>query len=650
MPCARRNQPRSLALISAPITDDNAARKRYASCYIAWPCINDSRNFIKPVGPQPQLNQSENGNGVMMQQGLASVFNKDRSALFGAWLFSIIIVIYPIFDFDLYWHLANGREMVSSGRIVSDEIFSFTHWGEKFANHEWLGQIIFYLIWDKLGLYGLMGFKLLTTSLVVLLLYRTIRSAGGQPGVSAALCALAMLAGINRFHERPELFSLFNTALISYILYGFRSNQLSRRSLWLIPVILVIWDWLHGAVYGLTLFTLFVAGENVKYRWPIFRYQQPLAQENLKYLNRCFAVAMLAMLVNPLGLRSYGIFVGYVVGEADFNQVITEFMPVTWEESKVFILLLVWTVLLALRNIRRFDITQLMIMVVFGGAALRFNRVSGIAAIVLVPIIANLITLSVQNARGKLEQKLHAVTVAMVAVLVITYGYMVKFGAAPPKNDKYNYLEMYDLAFGFRVNDSFYPVGAVNFIKALGLTGNLYNSGNLGGYLSYHITPERKIFQYNMGRVFGDPFYFFVHPQELDKWNINYAIVDTDGELTKLFPVESWAEVYRDPASVLVVRRTPENSALIREYEIHYFYPVLSDASLRARANDPEILPRLTEEMGDALSFRKDDRIAGLWAEILTANPELRRQPYIQQLLKQALNYNSTSKLAQLGN
>jgi len=340
--------------------------------------------------------------------------------------------------------------------------------------------------------------------------------------------------------------------------------------------------------------------------------------------------------------------VGYVVGEADFNQVITEFMPVTWEESQVFILLLAWAVLLALRNIRRIDITQLMMLIVFGGAALRFNRVTGVAAIVLVPVIASLITLGMQNAKGKLESKLHAATVALAAVLVIAHGYVVKFGAAPPTNDKYNYLEMYDLAFDYRVNDNFYPVGTVNFIKAKGLTGNLYNSGNMGAYLSYYITPERKIFQYNMGRVFGDPFYFEGHPQELDKWNINYAIVDTDDELTKLFPDEKWAEVYRDPASVLVVRRTPENEALIREYEIHYFYPVLSDASLRAKASNPEILPRLAEEMGDALAFRKDDRIAGLWAEILGAHPDLRQQPYIQQLLQQALKYNGTGKLAQL--
>jgi len=483
-----------------------------------------------------------------------------------------------------------------------------------------------------------------------LLLYRTMRMLGGEPLPAAVLCVFAMFAGINRFHERPELFSLLNTALLSFILYGFRANRLPRRWLWLIPLLLVVWDWLHGAVYGLTFLSLFVIGENAKHWLPALRHGASLATENLKTLNRCFAVAMLAMLINPLGLRSYGIFVGYVVGEADFNQVITEFMPVTWEESEVFILLLAWAVLLVLRNIRRIDITQMLLMLVFGCAAVRFARVTGIAALVLAPAIASLIMSGIRNTQGKLAGKLNDAALILASVYIVVHGYNVKFSEVTQKDDKYYYLELYDLAFDYHVNDNFYPVGSVNFIKAMGLSGNMYNSGNFGGYLSYHILPERKIFLYNMGRVFGDPFYFEEHPKELDKWNINYAIVDTDGELTTLFPDSEWAEVYRDPAAVLVLKRTPQNAALISQYEIHYFYPVLSDTSLRTKASDPDKRPRLAEEMGVTLAYRKDDRIATLWAEILAASPELRKQPRIQELLRQALKYNGTGKLAQLAN
>lgn len=562
----------------------------------------------------------------------------DRLALLSAWLCALIIVLYPIFDYDLYWHLANGREMIQGGRIISEEVFSYTHFGEKFENHEWLAQIIFYLIWHNLGPYGLLGFKLLATSLVVLLLYRTIRTIGGQPWLAAVLCVFAILAGLYRYIERPELFSLFNTTLVSFILYGFCAGKLSRRLLWLIPLILVVWDWLHGSVYGLALFTLFVAGENAKHLLPVLCHEQSLAREQLAYLNRCFAVAILAMLANPFGLRSYGIFIEFLSKKdvVDTAARIMEFMPINWTEFKPYILLFAWAVLLSLRHIRRLDITQLLVLLVFGCGALRYSRVTGVAAIVLAPVIASLIMASVQNAKSKLETKLHAATVILAAVFIAGYGYIVKFRDASPQS------------FGYHVDEGYLPVGSVRFIKATGLTGNLYNTGHLGGYLSYYLAPERKIFQYNLPKVFGDTYRFANHPEELDRWNIDYAIVANADELTNLFPVRSWARVYRDPGGILVIRRTPQNQALISQYEIRHFHPMMPDEGLRARAGNPDVLPRLAFEMGAYLAYRKDKRIAGLWEEILTAQPNLRNQPDIQHLLRQALEYNSSGKLAQL--
>jgi hypothetical protein len=343
-------------------------------------------------------------------------------------LLSIILVTYPIFDFDLYWHLANGREMVSSGKIVSEEMFSYTHQGDKFANHEWMGQIIFYLLWTAFGAYGLLGFKLLMVTLMVWLLFRTLRNEDTPLGIAALLCVLAILAGINRYHERPELFSAFYMALLGLILYGYRAGKLPRSMLWALPLIMVTWDWLHGAIYGLIFLTLFVAGENAKHRFPMLRHQPSLSLPDLKYLNRCFALVVLAMLINPFGIRSYGIIVGYAFGQGNFNQVITEYMPVNWDEFKVFILMFAWAVLLALRNWRRLDFTHLLLMAVFGLMALRFNRATSLAAIVLVPVIAGSLRIGVEEAKSALESRLHIATLVIAGMLILIHGYYVKFG------------------------------------------------------------------------------------------------------------------------------------------------------------------------------------------------------------------------------
>ena len=568
-------------------------------------------------------------------------------ALLLACLLSLLLVTYPVFDFDLFWHLANGREMVGSGRIISEEVFSYTHPGEHFSNHEWLAQLVFYLVWNAFGAYGLFSLKLFLAGLVSLLLFLTLRSEQQTAGVALLLTVLAVLAGLDRYHERPELFTLFNMALVSFILFGFRSQQLPRKWLWLVPLVMVTWDWLHGAVFGLGFLTLFVVGENAKHRVSWLHHQSKLSADDLKYLNNCFAVTILFMLLNPFGLSSYGIFVGYVVGEANFNSVIDEFLPISWEDSKVFILICTTMALLALRHWRRLDFTQLLVAVVFTAAAIRFYRIGAVAAIVIMPFIASLLRLSVDNTTRATGRKLYTSGLTTTAVLMLLYGVTVKFipDAPEPDADQYHYIKVYDLSFGYQMDESIYPVGAVNFIRENNLTGHLYNSGNFGGYLSYKITPERKIFQYNMGRVFGDPLYYVGHPDELEKWDIEYAIVGSAEELGALFPLEQWAIVYHDEASVLVVRRTPQNAALIAHHEIHYFNPVLSVASLLELSHDPEVLPTLAAEMGDYLDYRKDKRIAKVWARILTEHDELRHDRHIQQLLDHALKYNPDKTL-----
>lgn len=559
----------------------------------------------------------------------------DRLALLAAWLGALIIVLYPVFDWDMYWHLANGREMIHGGRIISEEVFSFTHFGEKFENHEWLAQVVFYSIWQAVGPYGLLGLKLFITALVVLLGYRTARTLGCQPWLAALLCVFAVLAGWWRYTERPELFSLLNIALVSFILYSYRAGRLARGILWLIPLIMVMWNWLHGAVYGLGLLSLFVAGENIKYFFPGLRREVADGRTTLSALNYCYAITMLAMLVDPFGLRSYGMFFGLLGGEdSAITDRISEMLPVTWDDFKPFIFLLAWAALLALYHIRRIDITQLMLLIVFGAMSVRYSRAVGVASIVLIPVIASLMAITIRQSTSELQRSLVKGAMLLAAVFIAGYSYIVKFVDKSPH------------PFGYQLNEIFLPVGSARFVQAMDLTGNYYNTGHFGGYLSYSLSPERKIFQFNLHPVFGDTYRFVKRPDELARWNINYAIVGTQEELA-LFPNDQWACVYHDPLAMLVMRRTPQNQALIQQYELRFFNPVMPDDVLRKLEGDARILPRLAEEMGIYLAYRSDEHIAGRWASILAANPHLRDRPHIQQLLKQALEYNG-DKLAQL--
>jgi hypothetical protein len=165
-------------------------------------------------------------------------------------------------------------------------------------------------------------------------------------------------------------------------------------------------------------------------------------------------------------------------------------------------------------------------------------------------------------------------------------------------------------------DEDYAPVGAVRFILANNVQGNLYNSGDVGGYLSYALYPARRIFQFNHHYVFGDTLRYVRRPEELRTWNIAYAVVSMAEEVKRLFPRAAWAPVYREPTMLLVLRRTPENAALIARYEIRYFSPLLSDDALFAIAGNPLARGRLVTEMKDYLRFRSDARICNALRQV----------------------------------
>ena len=90
---------------------------------------------------------------------VACVDFKQGGALLLLSLIAAFLAIYPLANFDIFWHLANGRVMLEEGRIVNEEVFSYTARGVAFNNHEWLAQVIFQLIYDLGGGNALIFFK-----------------------------------------------------------------------------------------------------------------------------------------------------------------------------------------------------------------------------------------------------------------------------------------------------------------------------------------------------------------------------------------------------------------------------------------------------------------------------------------------------------
>jgi hypothetical protein len=385
---------------------------------------------------------------------------------------------------------------------------------------------------------------------------------------------------------------------------------LSARGLYVIPAVMVLWDWLHGAVFGVVILGAFVAAETGKQylarHFSSVPGLQQLPAARLRSLYLALGATLAVMVLNPYGLRSYGIFFEFV-GDNSLVPEVNEFQPPGWDNYATYFVALGLCTLALLVRWRSIDLTGLLVAAPFVYLSLRYSRATGVSALVLVPVVATALA-----ARPRVASRAPIMGIAArVAPAVVLASILAYIGYAKFIRTDWNYT------FGFSELSDFNPVGSTRFVIENGLMGNLYNSGNVGGYLSFHITPTRKIFQYNHHTVFGNTVRFLRDPDELAQWNINYGIASLANEMTLLFPRADWARVYVEPSAAVVVRRNEANRDLISRYELRYFNPHLPSEKLVAMARDPGARGRLLTEMADYLRYRNDAAVCDVLVSLL---------------------------------
>lgn len=569
-------------------------------------------------------------------------------AIFLMFACAIILTIFPVRDFDTFWHVANGRAMVESGTVVQEEIFSYSANGTPFANHAWLAQIIMYLSYLAMGVSGLIIYKIVLTIGIIALVYRTCRWLEASSIFSGFACFWAIFAGISRYTARPQLFSYLELAALSLLLFGYTSGKLRHRSIIFLPFLLLIWDILHGAVYGLAFLAAFLVGESIKC-FLVKRGAQPsgvskVFNGRLGWLYLWALITIAAMLLSPYGIRTYDVFWNLFREGSDYIFNMTEeFRPTPIDGFMPFWGgLLVLVALLGLR-FRNTNITHICVLVPFLYLALRYNRSVAVFCIVAAPILARAATEVWAEYGQRISPRTRIVFfwVNIFLVLILTVG--VKFGKFGSVSG-----EVSGYRWGFGLNQDYVPIGSVRFIEAVGLTGNMYNTDRYGGYLSFFLYPQRKIFHYNHPSIFKDLYSYLHNGAEREKWNHNYAIVAQAIELD-MFLAEGWVPVYWEPTAIVLVRPAAQNRDIISQYGIQYFRPLMSSAKLRELARDASISPVLLREMAAYLAYREDPRVASLLGQLLVSPSISFPRNWILPYLQLATKYNYENKFIRGG-
>lgn len=528
-----------------------------------------------------------------------------------------VLAIYPLSDFDTFWHLANGRTMAQTHSIVNEEVFSYTANGTHFSNHAWLAQLIFYGVVAVTGLIGLTLFKGLLVFASMAFTYGTLRLYRTDILTAALCCIWATYASIYLLVERPNLFSLLLIAAVFHIFEGVRLGRYASRVRWLLPPIFLLWDVLHGSLYGIILLVAYTVGYLGSEAWRLHWSWADLSrQASLRSHLAVTGVVLLTVTFNPYGFVKYGFFTAFW-GDNLMVSLAGEFLPTPLLPAFIpFWITLGVAALALLPAARHRDLLGFVTLLPFAYLAVRYSRATAVFMLLAMPVIAAqcvpLVT-TILRQRGW-QKRVHYLGLA-VLVAVTLYSVDYKFLAPQHVN-----------SFGWGVNPDFQPAAALKFIEANHIDGNLFNSGELGGYLAY-AAPQRRIFLYNHHTVFNTLLESLRAPWALQRWDINYALLGYNWQrYAHLFPMEDWAPVYFESATLVMVRRSPQNARLIGENEIQYFSPRRTGEQNRQLARDPQVYPKLAQEIAAYLRYRTDREIADAFAEIiLMPHPQLDR-------------------------
>lgn len=446
-------------------------------------------------------------------------------------------------DPDLWWHLQTGKDIIATKSIPHVDPYSFTKTGAEWTTHEWLSEVLMYLLYRATGLSGLV---IAFSAIISLALFVMYRRTAGRPYVAALAVLLAAPASSPYFGIRPQMITFLLASIFIAVLDKFGHENKSRLLLWL-PLLMLLWVNLHaGFALGLALIVLYLVSFVLDSRWTRLR---PIALAGL--------ACVIAVPINPNGFRIF-LYPYQTLASPSMAALIEEWASPDFHLA-IFLplaaLLFLTFGALALSP-RRPSAGELLLLFITGFGALRSGRHVPIFALVAAPIFADHLW-SLMKARGwdqwlprdaaATNGKLLMNAVLLVAPLALAIISLWHFVSHEP-------------AYIGKRN----PVAAINFIEVQHLPAPIYNKYGWGGYLLFRLFPGYRVYVDGRADVYGDDFLFQMvktyqgQPgwrEPLDRYGIRTVLIEPDVPLANLLRDDNqWRKVYEDPQAVIFTR------------------------------------------------------------------------------------------------
>jgi len=453
-------------------------------------------------------------------------------------------------DGDLPRHLAIGKYVLQGHLPPINDIFSHTRFGAPFAPHKWLSGVLFYIsfvLFDERGIVVLSGILLAAT--FTLIYSDSVR----RTNLRASTFLLVIWgAAVSSLHwiSRPHLFTMLMLAI--WLIWNERLASGKKIPLWYFPVGMLLWNNMHGEfISGFLITFACLAG----WVWDYIFSREEARLETGKRIGWVLVMITAVTLLNPVSFKAWGTLTSWMGNDYLMSHT-QETVPPDFAQSGYLILLalVVFSIFLLAMNREKLPTRQAFILAGFTTLTLLSARNVHIYGVVAPFVLAGTLTGSqnvllverIEAVFSKFENQLSgiiwpgmAVIAGIVFLAATTFGQTVRF------------------------SPSYFPVQAVQWLQGNPQEGEIFNPFDWGGYLSFTIWPEKRVFIDSQGDVYGEG---FIREYEhiillvpgwqaiLDKYNVDWALVPQEWPLVQALADEGWNEIYSDPTAIILRR------------------------------------------------------------------------------------------------
>jgi hypothetical protein len=187
-----------------------------------------------------------------------------KALLFYITLFLLILAFSmtsSFFDFDLWARLIAGKGFIEGGHVLTSDFLSYTP-VHTWWDHEWGAGVIFYLFFKFFGPYSLIILQALLMFGIFFTASKIIKLRTTINPYNILFYFFALMAVMPNLNNpiRCHLFSFLFFTIYIYILE--KTRQGNKKLLFLIPIITLCWNNIHGGVVaGLGLMVMYAIGE-----------------------------------------------------------------------------------------------------------------------------------------------------------------------------------------------------------------------------------------------------------------------------------------------------------------------------------------------------------------------------------------------------